>query len=209
MLQDPTESADKYDDAEKMNFDDSKMDDNFSKNDDSKMLDSKMTDTKGGKLDSLKFKMNDMAKIDSMYMSKYDAGKYDKKKAQKTAYAYKFGVNNALFPGGLDEKKTGADKFSVMNKAKKSQGHLLEKKNLGKARISQIKDSTLSGITKPAIRRLARRGGVKRISKPIYEEIRNELRLFLESTLRDATTYCEHAKRKTVKPITICQINQG
>ena len=46
-------------------------------------------------------------------------------------------------------------------------------------------------------------GGVKRISKPIYDEIRSELRIFLESTLRDATTYCEHAKRKTVKPLDI------
>jgi len=133
---------------------------------------------------------------------------YDKKKAQKAAFAgYKFGQNQyhaGVFTQmyGIEEKK-GGDKYSIMNKTKKSGGHLLEKKNLGKARISQIKDSTLSGITKPAIRRLARRGGVKRISKPIYDEIRSELRIFLESTLRDATTYCEHAKRKTVKPLDI------
>ncbi|CAD7958202.1 unnamed protein product [Amoebophrya sp. A120] len=132
----------------------------------------------------------------------------EKKKAQKTAWAgYKFGNNqNNQFAGGFVigiEEKKGGDKYSVMNKAKKSGGHLLEKKNMGKNRISQIKDSTLSGITKPAIRRLARRGGVKRISKPIYDEIRSELRIFLESTLRDATTYCEHAKRKTVKPLDI------
>ena len=50
---------------------------------------------------------------------------------------------------------------------------------------------------------LVEKGGVKRISKPIYEEIRQELRIFLESTLRDATTYCEHAKRRTVKPLDI------
>ena len=89
------------------------------------------------------------------------------------------------------------------DKAKTTGNHLLEKKNLGKARVSQISDPTLLGITKPALRRLARRGGVKRISKPVYEEVRNELRLFLEQTLRDACTYCEHAKRKTVKPIDI------
>jgi histone H3/H4 len=34
-----------------------------------------------------------------------------------------------------------------------------------------MKDN-IRGITKPAIRRLARRGGVKRISGNIYEEIR-------------------------------------
>src|SRR5690349_1537607 len=52
--------------------------------------------------------------------------------------------------------------------------------------------------TKPAIRRLARRGGVKRISGLIYEETRGVLKVFLENVIRDAVTYCEHAKRKTV-----------
>jgi histone H4 len=54
------------------------------------------------------------------------------------------------------------------------------------------------GITKPAIRRLARRGGLKRISALIYEETRNVLRTFLENVIRDAVTYTEHARRKTV-----------
>ena len=39
----------------------------------------------------------------------------------------------------------------------------------------------IQGITKPAIRRLARRGGVKRISGLIYEETRGVLKIFLES----------------------------
>jgi hypothetical protein len=37
---------------------------------------------------------------------------------------------------------------------------------------------TIQGITKPAIRRLARRGGVKRISGLIYEETRGVLKIF-------------------------------
>ena len=41
-----------------------------------------------------------------------------------------------------------------------------------------------SGITKPAIRRLARRGGVKRISGLIYEETRAVLKVFLENVRR-------------------------
>ena len=56
----------------------------------------------------------------------------------------------------------------------------------------------LAGITKPAIRRLARRGGVKRISGLIYEETRGVLKVFLENVIRDAVTYTEHARRKTV-----------
>ncbi|CAH1252950.1 HIST1H4B [Branchiostoma lanceolatum] len=57
---------------------------------------------------------------------------------------------------------------------------------------------TIMGITKPAIRRLARRGGVKRISGLIYDETRVVLRSFLENVIRDSVTYTEHAKRKTV-----------
>jgi len=49
-----------------------------------------------------------------------------------------------------------------------------------------------AGITKPAIRRLARRGGVKRISGLIYEETRGVLKIFLEnvSFLPPSPTHC-------------------
>ena len=63
---------------------------------------------------------------------------------------------------------------------------------------NQCNNANLEGITKPAIRRLARRGGVKRISGLIYEETRGVLKVFLENVIRDAVTYTEHAKRKTV-----------
>ena len=55
----------------------------------------------------------------------------------------------------------------------------------------------------PAIRRLARRGGVKRISGTIYEETRSVLKLFLENLIRDAITYTEHGRRKTVTAIDV------
>ncbi|KAJ3612884.1 hypothetical protein NHX12_019141 [Muraenolepis orangiensis] len=48
-----------------------------------------------------------------------------------------------------------------------------------------------------AIRRLARRGGVKRISGLIYEGTRGVLKVFLENVIRDAVTYPEHAKTVT------------
>lgn len=54
------------------------------------------------------------------------------------------------------------------------------------------------GVANPAIRRLARRGGVKRISGLIYEEARGVLRVFVGNMLKDAATYMEHARRKTV-----------
>uniref|UniRef100_A0A1I8JLE2 Histone H4 n=1 Tax=Macrostomum lignano TaxID=282301 RepID=A0A1I8JLE2_9PLAT len=74
-------------------------------------------------------------------------------------------------------------------------------KGLGKGgakRHRKVLRDNIQGITKPAIRRLARRGGVKRISGLIYEETRAVLKVFLENVIRDAVTYTEHAKRKTV-----------
>ncbi|OAF66053.1 hypothetical protein A3Q56_06231 [Intoshia linei] len=74
-------------------------------------------------------------------------------------------------------------------------------KGLGKGgakRHRKILRDNIQGITKPAIRRLARRGGVKRISGLIYEETRGVLKIFLENVIRDAVTYTEHRKRKTV-----------
>ncbi|XP_073457043.1 histone H4-like [Aquarana catesbeiana] len=53
-------------------------------------------------------------------------------------------------------------------------------------------------LYKPAIRHLACSGGVKRISGLIYEETSGVLEFFLENVIRDAITYTEHAKRKTV-----------
>jgi len=75
-------------------------------------------------------------------------------------------------------------------------------KGYGKIGAKRLKGKTtrevILGITKPAIRRLARRGGVKRISALIYDESRIVLKSFLEGIIRDAVTYTEHARRKTV-----------
>jgi histone H4 len=68
----------------------------------------------------------------------------------------------------------------------------------GAKRHRKILRDNIQGITKPAIRRLARRGGVKRISGLIYDETRGVLKVFLEHVIRDAVTYTEHARRKTV-----------
>eukprot|EP00955_Chlamydomonas_euryale_P103870 365530-Chlamydomonas_euryale.AAC.7 len=79
-------------------------------------------------------------------------------------------------------------------------------KGLGKGgakRHRKVLRDNIQGITKPAIRRLARRGGVKRISGLIYEETRGVLKVFLENVIRDAVTYTEHARRKTVTALDV------
>ncbi|KAG7240873.1 hypothetical protein INR49_023447, partial [Caranx melampygus] len=85
-------------------------------------------------------------------------------------------------------------------------------KGLGKGgakRHRKVLRDNIQGITKPAIRRLARRGGVKRISGLIYEETRGVLKVFLENVIRDAVTYTEHAKRKTVTAMDVSAPKKG
>ena len=63
-------------------------------------------------------------------------------------------------------------------------------KGLGKGgakRHRKVLRDNIQGITKPAIRRLARRGGVKRISGLIYEETRGVLKVSKHNNL----CYCD------------------
>lgn len=71
------------------------------------------------------------------------------------------------------------------------------KSKLGAKRHKVFKNN-ITGITNPAIRRLARRGGVKRISGGVYSETRTILHDFLHHVVKDAIAYTTHAKRKTV-----------
>ncbi|XP_037545949.1 histone H3 [Nematolebias whitei] len=101
--------------------------------------------------------------------------------------------------GGVD---SGLDSsLTLFGASVKMSGRGKGGKGLGKGgakRHRKVLRDNIQGITKPAIRRLARRGGVKRISGLIYEETRGVLKVFLENVIRDAVTYTEHAKRKTV-----------
>ncbi|KAH0450158.1 hypothetical protein IEQ34_020850 [Dendrobium chrysotoxum] len=69
-------------------------------------------------------------------------------------------------------------------------------KGLGKdgaKRHHKVLRDNIQGITKPAIRLLAHRGGIKRINGLINEETRGVLKVFLENVIRDALAYTEHA----------------
>jgi histone H3/H4 len=41
-------------------------------------------------------------------------------------------------------------------------------------------------------------GGIKRLSGLVYDEIRETLKVFMTNVIRDAITYTEHARRRTV-----------
>lgn len=74
-------------------------------------------------------------------------------------------------------------------------------KGLGKGtakRHRKVLRDNIMGITKPAVRRLARRAGVKRISGLVIDETRSVLKAFLEDVIRKTIFYTEHARRMTV-----------
>ncbi len=80
------------------------------------------------------------------------------------------------------------------------------KKSIGKGqmgpkrtqKVTKSRNELVGGITKGDIRRVARRGGVKRVSTGIYPCTRDVLKSWLESVVKDALCFMEHAKRNTV-----------
>ncbi len=84
-------------------------------------------------------------------------------------------------------------KGSKRIKGEKSDATPTKAKRHGKV----LKDA-VQGITKPAIRRLARRAGVKRLAGNVYDEMRDILARFTQDVLRDSVSYTEHARRRTV-----------
>jgi len=54
-------------------------------------------------------------------------------------------------------------------------------------------------LSKAAMRRLARRGGVKRTTALILPEIRDAMSKFVTGMVKNSIAYAEHGKRTTVK----------
>ncbi|KAF1362812.1 hypothetical protein EJ07DRAFT_106292 [Lizonia empirigonia] len=64
--------------------------------------------------------------------------------------------------------------------------------------IGLVQRDTILGVTKGDIRRLARRGGVKRISATVYDEVRQAMKARLHDILREVVAVVEYAGRTTV-----------
>ncbi|KAK3670204.1 hypothetical protein LTR78_009960 [Recurvomyces mirabilis] len=107
------------------------------------------------------------------------------------------------YPSSRPQPSSRPTFASVNSTGGKSTG---EKKGMGigigrgktAKRHRKILRDNVQGVTRGDIRRLARRGGVKRISSGIYEEVRFTLKQFLEKVLRDTCAVVENCGRKTV-----------
>ena len=77
--------------------------------------------------------------------------------------------------------------------------------------MKKLLKGNINGVTKGSIRRLSRRGGVKRISGLIYEEVRGVIKTFVDKTVRDSVSFTESGKRKTVTALDVVHAlkNQG
>lgn len=75
--------------------------------------------------------------------------------------------------------------------------HLGKGKHASKRHQHFLRDN-IHGITRPSIRRLARRAGIKHVSGLLYSEARATMRGFMTAILRDALAYTEHSMRKTL-----------
>jgi len=71
-------------------------------------------------------------------------------------------------------------------------------KGKGKRFRGQPKPKGTQNVTKGDLRRLARRGGVVRMSGLCDEPVRDALKVFLTQIIADSVIYTEHARRKTV-----------
>lgn len=72
------------------------------------------------------------------------------------------------------------------------------KNEIAVAAITALHERNGSSLTEPVIRRQTRRGGVNWISSLFNEDTCCVLKVFLWNVIRDAMTYMEDAKRKTV-----------
>lgn len=69
----------------------------------------------------------------------------------------------------------------------------------GAKKHRKVLRDNIQGVTKGALKRLARRAGITRLSGLMYEELRTVLKFFIENIERDAVTFTEHVRHTTVK----------
>ena len=117
------------------------------------------------------------------------------------------GTEKRNFPKHVDKSGTAPNKDwnQTLCDALKRKSSIVGGKGGGKGsgkgdmkRMRKVLKDSITGITRPAMCRLARRGGVRRIAGLVYDNIRGVLKIFLQHVMRDIITYTEYTKRKTV-----------
>lgn len=71
-------------------------------------------------------------------------------------------------------------------------------KATAKRHMTKPRNDRIEGISSQGIRRMANRGGVKRMSGIVYEKTRQTMQKYLTNILRDTLEMTRYARRKTV-----------
>ena len=58
--------------------------------------------------------------------------------------------------------------------------------------------NNIQGLTRPALKRLGRKAGAKRIGGDVYDEVREAVKNFMDDLIKKSIIFTEHSKRKTV-----------
>ncbi|KAF2739068.1 histone-fold-containing protein [Polyplosphaeria fusca] len=103
----------------------------------------------------------------------------------------RFGVARAI-------PSSSAPRSSAPGSGGKDGRGLGKGKTIGMKRHKKVLRDNIHSVTKGDIRRLARRGGVKRISAMIYDDARAALKRRLEIILKDFVAVVEYSGRRTV-----------
>ena len=70
----------------------------------------------------------------------------------------------------------------------------------GQKKVRKVLRDNIRGVTRPALKRLLHRAGVKLSSNLVFEEARNLLKAYMNHSVADIVTIANYARRKTVKP---------
>ena len=79
-------------------------------------------------------------------------------------------------------------------------------KGIGKSAKRHMRKSAkpaIDTVTRPVIRRFARKGGCKMVRKCVYEEARAVIKNKLTEIITDVMEYVKHGRRKRVKPLDV------
>ena len=82
--------------------------------------------------------------------------------------------------------------------AKGGFGKITGKGGMKRFRKGVNKENMITCFTKPAIRRLGYRAGIKRIGAKVYNEVRKDARTYMEKVLEKAIVFVENSRKKTV-----------
>ena len=101
-------------------------------------------------------------------------------------------------PAPAPANVTARPPVAAVHRGGKTMAHLQRGGKGMMMRHRRVLRDNILGITKPGIRRLCRRAGIKRIAGTLYEHMRQWLRTFLTKTLLATSTLAQHSRRKTI-----------